>query len=251
MSRPPSSRDDPWQQLRRWTNARVALGRAGTSLPTEEVLRFGLAHALARDAVHTELDTEVLADVLLRQGMRVLQVRSAAPDRRTYLLRPDLGRQLDTECQTRLEEVAGVHELAVVIADGLSASAVATHAPSVLHRLRQAVELDWEAVPVVIARQGRVALGDDIAQALRAKSVAVFIGERPGLSAPDSMGIYYTWSPHVGSLDSERNCISNIRPAGLGYEEAALALAALMDQARLHGVTGVRLSMAAAALQKP
>ncbi|GIZ50338.1 ethanolamine ammonia-lyase subunit EutC [Noviherbaspirillum aridicola] len=244
MSRPPRTAGDPWQQLRSCTRARIALGRTGSSLPTTEVLRFGVAHAAARDAVHAALDVAALATALAGGGFRVLQAHSAATDRQVYLLRPDLGRRLDDESRMRLEKEAPASELAIVVGDGLSAAAVQEHALPVLERLRGALDGDWDGRPVVIARQARVALGDGIACALRARAVAVLIGERPGLSSTDSLGIYFTWSPRIGSLDSERNCISNIRPAGLGYDDAARQLAALIRLSRRLGMSGVRLGAA-------
>jgi ethanolamine ammonia-lyase small subunit len=243
MSKPPRLvQADPWQHLRQWTRARIALGRSGASLPTAEVLRFGLAHALARDAVHFPFEADDMQAALTENGFRVLSAHSAAADRRSYLLRPDLGRRLDEDSRLHLQQADPAPELALVVADGLSAPAVHAHALPVLDRLRPLLDADWEQTPVVVASQGRVALGDEIAVALRARIVAVLIGERPGLSSTDSLGIYLTWAPRVGSMDSERNCISNIRPDGLGYDEAARQLAGLIMLARRLRMTGVRLS---------
>lgn len=229
---------DPWQALRRRTAARIGLGRVGASMPTDELLRFGLAHAQARDAVHGALDAAALAQSLAAHDFSTLDVRSMAPDRATYLLRPDLGRRLD-EASRRLLQGAPRAEVALVIADGLSAQAAQQHAPAVARLLRDALG-GW-AWPVVIARQGRVALGDDIGAALGARLAIVMLGERPGLSSPDSLGIYLTWSPRPGRMDSERNCISNVRPTGLDHAAAARKLHFLMTQALLRQTSGVML----------
>ena len=229
---------DPWRMLRQHTAARINLGRVGASMPTDALLRFGLAHAQARDAVHSALDADALEQALRGQGFDVLQVASMAPDRESYLLRPDLGRRLRPENRRMLEQ-AGRAGLALVIADGLSAQAAQRHALPVAMLLREALG-GWPA-PVVIARQGRVALGDDIGAALGARLAVVMLGERPGLSSPDSLGIYLTWDPRPGRMDSERNCISNVRPAGLGYAEAARKLHFLVTQALSRQYSGVAL----------
>lgn len=231
---------NPWDELRAHTSARIALGRVGSSLPTREVLGFGLAHAQARDAVHRPLDFASLRSELQSQGFRCLQVASDAPDRPTYLLRPDKGRQLQARDAERLALEPPAPELAIVIADGLSSIAVQHHALPLLQALREQFSTDWSNTPVVLAEQGRVAIGDGIAEALRARLVIVLIGERPGLSSPDSLGIYLTFAPRVGCMDSQRNCISNVRPAGLPYAAAAHKLAYLTRQAlhlQLSGVT--------------
>lgn len=229
---------DPWQDLRSHTAARIGLGRVGASMPTAELLRFGLAHAQARDAVHSVLDAAVLAQALQAAGFRTMEVKSMAPDRQTYLLRPDLGRRIDPESRLLLEQAPRV-DIALVIADGLSAQAAARHALPVAMLLRDALG-GWPA-PVVIAQQGRVALGDDIGAALGARLAIVMLGERPGLSSPDSLGIYLTWGPRPGRMDSERNCISNVRPEGLSYEAAAHKLHYLVRQALVRQLSGVAL----------
>lgn len=229
---------DPWRALRLRTAARIGLGRVGASMPTDALLRFGLAHAQARDAVHGALDDAALARELASHGFSTLAAHSMAPDRETYLLRPDLGRRLDQPSRRALE-AAPRAEVALVIADGLSARAAQDHAPAVALLLREALG-GWQA-PLVIARQGRVALGDDIGAALGARLAIVMLGERPGLSSPDSLGIYLTWSPRPGRMDSERNCISNVRPAGLTYAAAARKLHFLMTQALLRQTSGVLL----------
>jgi len=236
---------DPWQALRRRTAARIGLGRVGASMPTAELLRVGLAHAQARDAVHGALDAAALARDLAAQGFSTFDVHSMAPDRETYLLRPDLGRRLD-QPGLRLLEGAPRAEVALVIADGLSAQAASRHALPVALLLRVALG-GWPA-PVIIAQQGRVALGDDIGAALGARLSIVMLGERPGLSSPDSLGIYLTWSPRRGRMDSERNCISNVRPEGLGYQAAAHKLHFLIRQSLLRQLSGVALKDESAGL---
>ena len=222
---------DPWAALRAHTPARIALGRAGASLPTKEVLGFGLAHARARDAVHHALDVDRLLKEL--KDHNPLSVRSAAPDRAAYLTRPDLGRKLH-------DKLSGSAEIVVAIEDGLSAVAVQTHAVPLLTELKR-ISDRWQGVPVVVATQGRVALGDEIGERMQAKLVVVLIGERPGLSSPDSLGVYLTYAPRVGRTDAERNCISNVRPQGLGYVEAARRLDWLASAALARGLTGIGL----------
>jgi ethanolamine ammonia-lyase small subunit len=235
---------DPWDTLRRFTNARIALGRAGSSLPTAPLLAFELAHAQARDAVHQPLDTAALADALHAAGFDTLDVRSAAPDRDHYLRRPDLGRLLADAGVARLAVHAAAQkespELVFVAADGLSAFAAQRHVVPLLTRLRPQLD-GWCVGPVVIATQARVALGDRIGELLRARLVVVMIGERPGLSSPDSLGLYVTYGPRTGRIDAERNCISNVRPEGLGYDAAAFRLLWLLNEARRLKLTGVGL----------
>lgn len=236
---------DPWAALRAHTPARLALGRAGAALPTRPLLDFGLAHARARDAVHQGLDVEKLGTELQRAGYAPLVVHSAAPDRAAYLARPDLGRRLRDG-----EALNGAAELVVAIEDGLSAVAVQKHAVPLLLSLRSLNESRWKDVPVVIALQGRVALGDEIGERMKARLVIVMIGERPGLSSPDSLGIYLTHAPRIGRTDAERNCISNVRPEGLGIAEAARKLDWLAAAALARGVTGVKLKDESAALPR-
>lgn len=231
MSTPPTL----WQDLRRFTPARVALGRVGHGLPTAAHLDFQAAHAAARDAVHAELDTAQLAADLAAANLPSVLVHSACPDRRTYLLRPDLGRRLAEGEAAHLPKIPGI---AFVVADGLSATAVQRHAAPLLAQVMPALA---EPGPVVIARQGRVALGDEVGAALGAQAVAVLIGERPGLSTPDSLGIYLTWQPRPGRTDAERNCISNIRPEGLPIPDAAAKLLWLIGAMRRLQLTGVAL----------
>jgi ethanolamine ammonia-lyase small subunit len=234
---------DPWAALRRLTAARIALGRCGAGLPTQAWLDFGLAHALARDAVHAPFDADGLAAALAAGGWDSLRVHSAAPDRGAYLQRPDWGRRLDAASTQRLAAVqtaAGEGPLlCLVLADGLAALA-AWHALPLLAALRPALP-HWRFTPVVLAEQARVALGDPIGASLGADAVVVMLGERPGLSSPDSLGLYLTWAPRPGRHDAERNCISNVRPAGLAPTTAAARLVALIEGARQLGATGVAL----------
>ena len=244
---------DPWSALRAHTPANIAIGRTGHSLPTREVLRFGLAHAQARDAVHVPLDSARLASELGTAGWPSVTVHSAAADsgggaRQTYLCRPDLGRRLSESGMRQLDALAAASnaapDLCVVIGDGLSPLAVQSHAPPLLDALRNRwrdAGRHWSATPVVIATQARVALGDEIAERLRARMVLMLIGERPGLSSPDSLGIYATWAPRAGRSDAERNCISNVRAEGLSYAVAAFKLAWLIDEAFRRELTGVAL----------
>jgi ethanolamine ammonia-lyase small subunit len=232
---------DPWSTLRGFTSARIALGRAGASLPTAEWLRFAQAHALARDAVHEALDAGHLLEGLRAAAFETERVDSAAPDRATYLRRPDLGRRLSPASAARLRSETKPG-LAVVLADGLSARATQTHALPLLLALRPRLEAQGQAIgTVAVATQARVALGDDVGQRLNAAAVLVLIGERPGLSSPDSLGAYLTWAPRVGRSDAERNCVSNIRPEGLSVEAAAHKIAWLLHAARALGATGVAL----------
>lgn len=238
---PPAPADPGfWDELRRFTPARIGLGRSGVALPTHEVLAFGWAHARARDAVHTRLDVAVLEADLRAAGFDVRQVHSAAPDRATYLRRPDLGRQLEPVHQAALQAMPAP-DLALVVGDGLSSLAVQRHAAPLLAALRERLGDRVSCSPVVVAQQARVALGDDIGEQLRARLVAVLIGERPGLSSPDSLGLYLTHAPRRGRRDAERNCISNVRPDGLAIPAAAHKLAWHIEQALQRGLTGVGL----------
>jgi ethanolamine ammonia-lyase small subunit len=232
---------NPWDELRAHTSARIALGRVGCSLPTREVLKFGLAHAQARDAVHRPLDFSEFKHQLKGEGFRTLQVHSNAEDRQTYLLRPDYGRHLHDDCRAHLLHELAAPELAIVVADGLSSIAVQRHALPLLLAFRQRFDTDWANTPVVLAEQGRVAIGDGIAVALRARLVIVLIGERPGLTSPDSLGLYLTYQPRVGCMDSQRNCISNVRPEGLPYALAAHKLDYLARAALRLQLSGVAL----------
>ncbi len=229
---------DAWTTLRRLTPARIGLSRAGDALTTRDQLELRLAHARARDAVHAELDVGALRAALSDAGP-VLSVGSAAADRARYLQRPDLGRRLAPGAASQLPAVGG--DLAFVLADGLSPVAVQSHAPALVAEITARLP-DWQLAPTVIATQARVALGDEIGAALGVRFVAVLIGERPGLSAADSLGIYLTHAPEPGRMDSERNCISNVRPpVGLSYAQAADTFVALLRAADRLGLTGVGL----------
>jgi len=233
----------PWSELRRFTAARIGLARSGASLATAPLLDLRLAHARARDAVHEPFDQPRLLSELSQLGPPVLAVSSAATDRQQFLMRPDLGRQLASDAAAVLTpHAAGGYHLVFAISDGLSARAVATHAPPLLAQLLPRLTAErWRIAPLVVIHHGRVAIGDRIANALRARMVVMLIGERPGLSAPDSMGAYLTWQPTPQTTDADRNCISNIRPAGLGYDAAAAKLAHLLNAIRTRGMSGVGL----------
>ena len=224
-----------WSDLRRFTSARVALGRAGNGLPTAAHLEFQAAHAAARDAVHAALDVATRRAQLASAGMDSIAVQSQAADRREYLLRPDLGR--------RLRDRAAIPPLPsamlFVVCDGLSATAVQRHAVTLLRNV--VPRLPGPVAPIVVAEQGRVALGDDVGEAMGAEAVAVLIGERPGLSAADSLGVYLTWQPRRGRTDADRNCISNVRPDGLTPEAAGDKLLWLIAAMRRLRLTGIRL----------
>jgi ethanolamine ammonia-lyase small subunit len=226
------------EALRSYTPARVALQRTGVSLATRPLLDFQLAHARARDAVHGAIDVRMLCDELRRGGLPALALESNAGDRATYLRRPDLGRTLSQDSAALL--TPGEYDVVFVIADGLSALAVERHA---LRLLREVLPLiaGWRVAPVCVVEQGRVAIGDAIGQALHAALAVVLIGERPGLSSPDSLGVYITWGPRRGRKDAERNCISNVREEGLGYAQAAGRLRYYMQEASRRQMTGLEL----------
>ncbi len=229
---------DPWAGLRAHTPARIGLARSGSALATQALLDFRADHAGARDAVGAVLDEAALAAELAPFGS-VLTVASAAPDRATYLRRPDLGRRLGEASAATLAAHRGAFDLAIVIADGLSAAATRM-APGLIAALLPRLG-GWRLAPLVIARQARVALGDAVAIALGAGAVAVLIGERPGLSVPVSLGIYATWRPRVGSTDADRNCLSNIHAAGIAPADGARRLAGLLAAMRGRGLSGVTL----------
>lgn len=232
---------DPWRTLARFTQARIGLGRVGSSLPTEAMLDFSMAHARARDAVYAPFEAEQLARELDAVGLAARHVWSRARDRSEYLHRPDLGRRLSPVCVTDLQPKSNsARRLSVVIADGLSSLAPAQHAVPLLRVLIPQLT-EWDLDDIVIATQARVALGDEIGSLRGAEAVVMLIGERPGLNAADSLGAYLTYQPYVGRSDAERNCISNIRPAGLSYEHAAFKLVYLLHEARALGCTGVQL----------
>jgi ethanolamine ammonia-lyase small subunit len=231
---------NPWTNLRNLTAARIALGRAGTSLPTAAHLAFQFDHAQARDAVHRPLDADRVEADLRALGLEVARAKSAAADRGIYLQRPDLGRRLDEGSRAALRP--SPCDIALVVADGLSSLAIETNAARFLAAfLPLAQGAGLTLGPVTLALQSRVALGDEIGEILGAKLVIILIGERPGLSSPDSMGLYLTCAPRIGRTDAERNCISNIRPKGLGYAAAARKALHLAGEAKRLGVSGVKL----------
>lgn len=244
---------DGWGVLREFTTARIALGRAGGSLPTRRHLEFQLAHARARDAVHSELDMAALEREIAALGVETIRLHSAAPDRATYLQRPDLGRRLDEDSRRLLEERGrDGAAVAFMVADGLSALAVQRHAPAMLKAILARLEPEeWRIAPVALVEQGRVAISDEIGALLGAEIAVILIGERPGLSSPDSLGIYLTYGPKIGNTDADRNCISNIRAAGLSYAKAAHRLAYLLTAARNRRLSGVELKDEAGALEEP
>jgi ethanolamine ammonia-lyase small subunit len=245
-------RPDPWNALTRFTPARIGLGRAGGSIPTKPLLAFQLAHARARDAVQRDLGVDAVEKALTQRGFEVLQLHSAAPDRSTFIQRPDLGRILSREAKALLESKAhtgDAFDAAFVVADGLSALAIERHAPALLERIApKLADADWRVAPVCLVRQGRVAVGDEIGALLPAAMTVMLIGERPGLSSPDSLGVYLTWDPVPGRSNAERNCISNVRPEGLSYAAAAHKLFYLMTEGRRRKVSGVALKEDAPAL---
>lgn len=244
---------DPWAFLKHHTDARIGLGRAGVSLPTAALLQFQLAHAQAQDAVHTPLDTQALITQLAAITQQYslgepLQLHSQAEDRRMYLHRPDLGRLLDEPSASKLATQAGGTpepcDLAIAIVDGLSSKAITDNTLDFLSELLPALlqdDQDWQLAPLSIVGQGRVAIGDDIGERLNARTVLVLVGERPGLSSPDSLGLYLTWAPRVGLTDESRNCISNVRKAGLIYRDAVRKTLYLLKESRRLELSGVNL----------
>ncbi len=243
---------DPWEKLRQFTDARIGLGRVGTSIPTQELLRFQLSHAQAIDAVHVPLHVEQLCEQfaesnILQPYLPLQKLHSKARDRMEYLQRPDLGRQLDEASiyQLREQRKEKPYDLVFVVADGLSSYAIANHAQAFLeiliNSLHKEGNKEWKIAPICVVEQGRVAVGDDVAETLNAKQVVLLIGERPGLSSPDSMGLYLTWNAKRGSEDSLRNCISNIRPEGLNYQAAAHKCSYLLKESLRLQLSGVNL----------
>lgn len=249
-----AARPDPWSGLRSATPARIALGRAGPALPTQAVLDFALAHARARDAVHAAIDAAALAAEAERLGLSPLVLDSAATERRHYLSRPDHGRQLSTAARAALACLpAEPSDLAIVIGDGLSAAAVMAHAVALVGAVLPRAEAAGLSVSrrLAIVRGARVAIADEIGSAVQARAVAILIGERPGLSSPDSLGVYLTFGPGPGRTDADRNCISNIRPEGLAIPLAASKLVWLAREALRRGLTGVALKDESGAMLQP
>jgi ethanolamine ammonia-lyase small subunit len=250
-----SAKSNSSLDLRALTPARVALASTGASITTRHALEFSLAHAQARDAVHSTLAVPSLLAALRERNLPAIHVRGAAANRAEYLRRPDLGRTLASVSAAqlatnpgvpftpshRVSGIMGPTTLTIVLADGLSALATERHALPVLDTLLPLLDATWQLTPIVIAEQSRVALADEIGLALHADATVILIGERPGLSSPDSLGAYLTWSPRPGRKDAERNCISNIRAEGLDYAAAAARIAWTLGEARRLGLTGVSL----------
>jgi ethanolamine ammonia-lyase small subunit len=236
------AKQDLRELMRSLTPARVFLPSAGAAVATSANLAFQLAHAQARDAVEDSFEAGALADELRTHGVQTVCVESAATSRRAYLMRPDLGRRLSSASSLSLRPLADSYDIVFVVADGLSARAIVAHAVALLEAAIPVFQADrWRLGPVVVVQQGRVAIGDEIGEILGAKLVALLIGERPGLSSPDSLGVYVTFAPQVGRTDAERNCLSNIRQNGMSYSEAADRLFYLSSEARRRKTTGIKL----------
>lgn len=232
---------DPWSHLRRFTAARIAIGRSGGSQTTSTILDFRLAHARARDAVHARFDPESLAETLHQAGVTTEILSTNVRDRREYLLRPDLGRSLDDRSNASLAGRAST-DLVIVISDGLAAAAAERHAAAtVIPLILELQEAGWLIAPVFIIPLGRVKVQDEIGAALKARFSLMLLGERPGLGTPDSLGAYFTANPSLACTDADRNCVSNIRPEGLPPAAAAAKLAWLLKASRRLGLSGVNL----------
>lgn len=255
--------ENSWHLLREFTAARISLGRSGVSIPTSEMLAFQLAHAQARDAVHTPLDFEDLQQQLGELttqfpkliSSKPITLHSQANDRTEYLQRPDLGRSLESQSVKKLQKVASqyIYNLAIVVADGLSATAIYQNALPFIQLLLEALQQDeqpWTIAPITLVEQGRVAISDQVGELLNADLVLMLIGERPGLSSPDSMGLYLTWAPRVGLNDSSRNCISNVRPQGLVYKAAVQKAVYLLRESRRLKLSGVNLKDRSTAIEQ-
>ena len=245
--------ENPWNLLRDYTDARIGLGRTGVSIPTSHSLAFQLAHAQAQDAVHLPLDIEHVYDQINNNNLNPenflpILLHSQATSRTIYLQRPDLGRRLNSDSIEKLEKINldknEPFDLSIVIVDGLSSLAIKENAVNYIEKLLSALTNDsqkWEIAPLVIVQQGRVAIGDEVSELLKAKISLVLIGERPGLSSPDSLGLYLTWNPKVGLTDASKNCISNVRSEGLSYEEAVKKTMYLLKESRRLELSGVNL----------
>jgi ethanolamine ammonia-lyase small subunit len=241
---------DPWRFLRAYTAARIALGRAGGSIPTAALLEFQLAHARARDAVQRDLDLSPLLAHLSKLELETIQLATQAADRSAFIAQPQQGRVLSIASRRLLEQRAVAqpqYDVVFVLADGLASAAIERHALPLLQALLPRLP-QWRVAPFCVVSQGRVAIGDEVGAALSAAMSVVLIGERPGLSSPDSLGAYLTWAPQPGRSDAQRNCISNIRPEGLAYALAAHKLACLMNEARRLKLSGIDLKDQAPAL---
>ncbi len=233
---------DSWEFLRKHTAARIALGHAGVSLPTKELLAFRLAHAQARDAVYSELNKEKISTELSEIGFDYLFVKSSSVSRDEYLKNPNSGKKLDQEFLQKLKQFPSSYDLCFIIGDGLSAVAVNEHSVAVINLLSLKLKKqNWSIAPIIVSEQTRVALTDEIGNLLNANIVVMLIGERPGLSSPDSMGAYITYHPKPGLTDERRNCVSNIRPDGLSYSFAAEKLFYLLTEMNAKKISGVQL----------
>jgi ethanolamine ammonia-lyase small subunit len=234
--------EDNWQSLKAFTAARIALGRTGSSIPLKEILQFKLAHAHARDAVYSTLNETELINSLQQFNLPIHILHSKAKDRYEYLQRPDLGRLLTDSSIDHLKDAANSFDIALILADGLSATAINHHAVPLLQLLMPLLhQANFSLSPINIIHQARVAIGDEIGQLLQTKFSLVLIGERPGLSSPDSMGAYLTYQPSIGLTDESRNCISNIRTEGLSYHTAALKIFYLITESLRLKISGVAL----------
>ncbi|MFN4149586.1 MAG: ethanolamine ammonia-lyase subunit EutC [Candidatus Sericytochromatia bacterium] len=241
MSKNNIIKDNPWNFLKSFTNARIAIGRSGNSITTNEMLKFQVAHAQARNAVHTEIDIDLFIKDLKELKKEIITLNSAVQNKREYLQRPDLGRKLSLESENILNNYPNKSfDLAIVVTDGLSSSAITRNVKPFLEEFLPKLD-GWNLAPLVFVKYGRVAVGDPVASLLKADAVALLVGERPGLSSPDSLGIYMTYNPKVGMTDEGRNCISNIRPEGLNYKRASEKLFYLLNQAKLKKISGVNL----------
>jgi ethanolamine ammonia-lyase small subunit len=232
---------DNWHILKNFTHARIALGRAGNALPTKEILNFRMAHALAKDAVYSEMDIHSLKENIKELGLDAVVVQSMVANRNEYLLNPNKGKVLNNESIDILKGLKkNEFDLCMVIADGLSSGAVNKHAIKLIRLLIGQLH-GWQIAPIVIAKQGRVAISDPIGEILQAKISLILIGERPGLSTPNSMGAYITYLPKPGNTDEKRNCVSNIQPDGMSYEFASAKIAYILQQIRALQLSGVKL----------
>ena len=242
MAKHSSVSDDPWGDLKQLTGARIALGRAGGSLPTSEWLAFKLAHARARDAVHCRFDTRRIEQAVAMLGIESVTVDSMAVDRMIYLQRPDQGRRLSEESQAIIRQRSSTFDLVIIVSDGLSAAAAHEQVPPLASLLLAQLQADqWKLAPIVIARFGRVALEDEIGALIGAEIALILIGERPGLGSPDSLGAYLVYQPKPGNTDADRNCVSNIRPEGLDHQQAADAILYLLNESRRRKISGIDL----------
>ncbi len=232
---------DNWHLLKKYTNARIALGRSGNSLPTNKVLEFRMAHALAKDAINTELDILNLVEDVKKLSLNSILVQSQITNETDYLKNPNIGRLLNEMSLKKLEDCPEKNTtLSIIIADGLSAEAVNIHAVKLIAHLLPKLKIKTLS-PIIIVKYGRVAISDEIGEMLNSSIALILIGERPGLSSPTSMGAYITYHPKKGNTDETRNCISNIQSEGLSYEFAAMKLAYLIDEMLHKKLSGVDL----------